>query len=71
MYDSRMNLTVQVANELKRFLPHKVYNTVIPRSVRLSEAPSHGKPGVIYDTSNRGSKGYLALAEEFLDKQVD
>ena len=70
MYDSRMNLTVQVANELRRFLPHKVYDTVIPRSVRLSEAPSHGKPGVIYDTSNRGTKGYLALAEEFLEKQL-
>ena len=71
MYDSRMNLTAQVANELKRFLPQKVYNIVIPRSVRLSEAPSHGKPGVIYDSSNRGSKGYLALAEEFLEKQVE
>ena len=70
MYDSRMNLTVQVANELRRFLPHKVYDTVIPRSVRLSEAPSHGKPGVIYDTSNRGTKGYFALAEEFLEKQL-
>ena len=70
MYDSRMNLTIQVANELRRFLPHKVYDTVIPRSVRLSEAPSHGKPGVIYDTSNRGTKGYLALAEEFLEKQL-
>ena len=70
MYDSRMNLTVQVANELRRFLPHKVYDTVIPRSVRLSEAPSHGKPGVIYDTSNRGTKGYLSLAEEFLEKQL-
>ena len=70
MYDSRMNLTVQVANELRRFLPHKVYDTVIPRSVRLSEAPSHGKPGVIYDSSNRGSKGYLSLAEEFLEKQL-
>ena len=70
MYDSRANLTVQVANELKRFLPEKVYETVIPRSVRLSEAPSHGKPGVIYDTSNRGSKAYMALAEEFLQKQT-
>ena len=68
MYDSRANLTVQVANELKRYLPHKVYDTVIPRSVRLSEAPSHGKPGVVYDTANRGSKAYMALAEEFLRK---
>ena len=69
MYDSRMNLTVQVANELKNYLPSKVYDTVIPRSVRLAEAPSHGKPGIIYDANNRASKAYLALAEEFLNKQ--
>ena len=68
MYDARANLTVQVENELRRFMPEKVYETVIPRSVRLSEAPSHGMPGVIYDRNNKGSKGYLALAEEFLKK---
>ena len=68
MYDSRANLTTQVENELRRFMPEKVYETVIPRSVRLSEAPSHGMPGVIYDRNNKGSKGYLALAEEFLKK---
>ena len=44
----------------------KVYETVIPRSIRLSEAPSHGIPGVLYDKSNKGSKAYMALAEEFL-----
>jgi chromosome partitioning protein len=70
MYDSRMNLTTQVANELKRFLPHKVYETVIPRSVRLSEAPSHGKPGVIYDSGNRASRAYISLAEEFMRKSI-
>lgn len=70
MYDSRANLTTQVANELKRFMPDKIYSTVIPRSVRLSEAPSHGIPGVVYDRSNRGSKAYMALAEEFLQHQV-
>ena len=69
MYDSRMNLTMQVANELRAFLPNKVYNTVIPRSVRLSEAPSHGTPGIIYDKVNRGSKAYMNLAEEFLRRQ--
>ena len=68
MYDTRANLTSQVAGELRRFLPDKVYDTVIPRSVRLSEAPSHGIPGVIYDKSNRGSKAYLALADEFLER---
>ena len=65
MYDGRMNLTTQVADELRRHLGDKIYQTVIPRSIRLSEAPSHGKPGVIYDKTNKGSKAYLALAEEF------
>lgn len=68
MYDTRANLTSQVANELRRFLPDKVYDTVIPRSVRLSEAPSHGIPGVVYDRASRGSKAYLALADEFLER---
>jgi chromosome partitioning protein len=66
MYDSRANLTTQVADELRRHLGDKVYTNVIPRSVRLSEAPSHGTPGVVYDRVNRGSKGYMALAVEFL-----
>ena len=66
MYDSRANLTMQVANELRKYLTDKVYETVIPRSVRLSEAPSHGIPGVIYDRTNRGSKAYMSLAEEFI-----
>ena len=66
MYDARANLTQQVANELRRHLADKVYSTVIPRSVRLSEAPSHGLPGVVYDRVNKGSKAYMALAAEFL-----
>lgn len=66
MYDSRMNLTNQVAGELRKYLVGKVYETVIPRSIRLSEAPSHGLPGVVYDKFNKGSKAYLALAEEFI-----
>ena len=65
MYDSRANLTVQVENELRKYLGTKVYDTVIPRSIRLSEAPSHGQPGVLYDRVNRGSKAYMALAVEF------
>ena len=65
MYDGRMNLTIQVADELRRHLGEKVYKTVIPRSIRLSEAPSHGVPGVIYDRINKGSRAYMALAEEF------
>ena len=66
MYDSRANLTVQVENELRTHLGDKVFDTVIPRSVRLSEAPSHGIPGVVYDRVNRGSRAYMTLAEEFL-----
>ena len=65
MFDGRANLTNQVANELRKHLGDKVYDTVIPRSIRLSEAPSHGIPGVVYDKSNKGSKAYMALAEEF------
>ena len=65
MYDGRTNLTTQVAGELRKHLGDKVYETVIPRSVRLSEAPSHGIPGVLYDQTNKGSRAYLALAEEF------
>ena len=66
MYDSRMNLTNQVAAELRKYLVGKVYDTVVPRSIRLSEAPSHGQPGVVYDKFNKGSKAYLALAKEFI-----
>ena len=71
MYDSRANLTTQVADELRKYLADKVYTTVIPRSVRLSEAPSHGIPGVVYDRVNRGSKGYMALAVEFLKRNEE
>ena len=69
MYDSRTNLTQQVAFELKEYFGGKVYETVIPRSVRLSEAPSHGKPGVAYDKISKGSRAYMRLAEEFLKKE--
>lgn len=68
MYDARANLTAQVANELRNFLGDRVFETVIPRSVRLSEAPSHGLPGVVYDRANRGSRAYMALAQEFLGR---
>ena len=66
MYDARANLTAQVADELKKYLGDKVYDTVVPRSVRLSEAPSHGVPGIVYDRFNKGSKAYIELADEFL-----
>jgi len=68
MYDARTNLTAQVAAELRKYLGDKVYETVIPRSVRLSEAPSHGVPGVLYDRTNRGSRAYMELAREFIKR---
>jgi len=68
MFDGRTNLNIQVAQELKRFFGGKVYATVIPRNVRLSEAPSHGKPITAYDRTCRGADAYTALAAEFLQK---
>ena len=70
MFDGRTNLAIQVAEEVKRFFPGKVYATVIPRNVRLSEAPSHGKPITAYDRGCRGAEAYLALANEFLKKNT-
>ncbi len=69
MFDGRTNLALQVAEEVKHYFPGKVYATVIPRNVRLSEAPSHGKPITAYDRSSRGAEAYTALAAEFLKKQ--
>ena len=71
MFDGRTNLANQVAEEVKRYFPGKVYATVIPRTVRLSEAPSFGKPITAYDHSGRGSEAYLALADEFLRMNGD
>ncbi|MCI5690677.1 MAG: AAA family ATPase [Clostridiales bacterium] len=66
MYDGRTNLSMQVAEEVKRHFPGKVFATVIPRNVRLSEAPSHGKPVHVYDGSSRGAVAYKRLTEELL-----
>jgi len=66
MYDSRTNLSMQVAEEVKRHFPGQVYATVIPRNVRLSEAPSHGKPIDVYDPYSRGAEAYAALAGEVI-----
>ncbi len=68
MYDGRTNLSMQVAEEVKRHFPCKVFATVIPRNVRLSEAPSHGKPVNYYDGSSRGSVAYKQLTEEILER---
>lgn len=66
MYDSRTNLSLMVAEEVKKFFPKKVYRTVIPRNVRLSEAPSYGQPIIAYDPYSRGAESYLALANEVI-----
>ena len=69
MYDGRLNLTQQVVNEVKQFFPKKVFGTVIPRGVRLSEAPSYGMPIMYYDKSCKGSEAYLNLAQEMMHKE--
>ena len=66
MYDGRLNLTQQVVAEVKKFFPKKVFSTVIPRTVRLSEAPSYGQPIQYFDRSSKGALAYDALAEEFV-----
>lgn len=68
MYDGRLNLTQQVVEEVKRYFPKKVFGTVIPRTVRLSEAPSFGQPIQYYDKGNKGAKAYDELAQE-IDKR--
>lgn len=69
MYDIRTNLSNQVVKEVKRYFGNKVYKTVIPRNVRLSEAPSYGMPITIYDPRSKGAKSYEKLAKEFLKNQ--
>ena len=66
MFDGRTNLSFQVAEEVKKYFRDKVYGVVIPRNVRLSEAPSHGKPVLAYDRASRGSTAYIELARELI-----
>ena len=68
MFDGRTNFSTQVAQEVRRHFPGKVYATVIPRNVRLAEAPSHGIPVMAYDKSSRGAIAYKAMAEEIIKK---
>lgn len=70
MYDPRTKLSVEVESEIKKYFGAKVYKTRIPRNVRLSEAPSHGKPVIAYDRLSKGSRAYLQLASEFLDREL-
>ena len=70
MYDDRPNLGQLVARDVKDFFKEKVFETIIPRNVRLGEAPSHGLPAVIYDAKSRGAAAYVALAQEMLARHV-
>jgi chromosome partitioning protein len=69
MHDERTNLGTQVAKDIRNFFQEKVFDTVIPRNVRLGEAPSHGMPVILYDVKSRGSEAYLALARELLARE--
>jgi chromosome partitioning protein len=66
MFDRRNNLSHQVVEEVRRFFPDKVFRTVIPRNIRLSESPSHGKPVILYDIGSKGAESYLDLTSEIL-----
>jgi chromosome partitioning protein len=68
MFDKRNNLSSQVATDVRSFLGHKVFQTIIPRNVRVSEAPSHGKPVLLYDVKSSGSQAYAHLAREMLQQ---
>ena len=71
MFDGRANLSIQVVDEVKRYFKGNVYTTLIPRNVRLAEAPSHGKPVIYYDSKCKGAVAYMELAEEFIDLEED
>jgi chromosome partitioning protein len=68
MFDTRLRLSHQVAEEVRKYFGDKVFNTVINRNVRISEAPSYGKPIILYDAISSGAQNYMALASEFLEK---
>ena len=67
MYDNRTNLSNQVVEEVRGYMPSKTYNTIIPRNVRLGEAPSYGQPIIYYDDRSKGAESYRSLAAEFLE----
>lgn len=71
MFDGRTNLSIQVVEEVKKYFKEKVYTTVIPRNVRLAEAPSHGLPITEYDPRSKGAEAYMDFAEEFLEKEEE
>lgn len=71
MFDGRANLSIQVVEEVKKYFKGSVYTTLIPRNVRLAEAPSYGKPVIYYDTRCKGTEAYKELAEEFIELEED
>ena len=70
MYDSRLNLSKEVADEVREYFEEKLFNTVIHRNVRLGEAPSFGKPALLYDANSTGAQNYLSLVEELLNRVI-
>lgn len=71
MYDGRTNLSIQVLDEVKKYFPELVYKSIIPRNVKLSEAPSFGEPIIQYDRTSKGADAYIALAKEVIKKNAD
>ena len=63
-------MSIEVVEDIRKYFKDKVYNTIIPRLIRLTEAPSHGKPIIVYDPKSRGSEAYLNLAKEVIDKNA-
>jgi len=70
MYDDRTNLAQQVTQELKRHFGDKLLETIIPRNIRLAEAPSYGKPALLYDVRSRGAESYIRLAKEIMHRRM-
>jgi chromosome partitioning protein len=68
MYDGRLNLSLAVAAEVRRYFPDRIFRTTVPRNVRLSEAPSHGKPVLYYDKHSKGALSYLEIARELVKR---
>ena len=67
MLDSRTNLGFEIVEEIRKFFKEKVYNTIIPRLVKLTEAPSHGEPIIVYEPKSRGAQAYINLAKEVIE----
>ena len=68
MFDSKTNLGIEVIEEIRSYFKEKVYSTIVPRLIRLAEAPSHGKPILAYDPKSRGTQAYLNLAKEVIER---